>query len=405
MSFFSNSLLFSNTTFDKPGNDARKINQKRAVIRQLYFDFGATIPGLSKSIGLSVPSTTRLIKELIESKIVDETGENTTTGGRKAMVYRLHPQCAYVLVIQLNGETMIVTLHTILDEEVPGFRIVREVKGMQAEKVLHLALNDFFRLHPPSNSIIAVGIAMQGLTNNSAKTNFKYFPENGGNLETIVSNHLQVPVFVENDARAMAVGELVYGKLKGNQNAVFINLANGIGMGIVVGGRVYSGFNGFAGEFGHIQVESSDNLCTCGKFGCLETRVSADAICNRAANELKRGKATLLKMICKDKRVTTDDLVKAALMGDSLSIGLLNEAGLLLGKGLAIVIHLLNPEKIVLGGPLSAAGDFLLPSINQSLMQCAINKIRQETEIVTSALGSDLCLRGMSSLCIQELLG
>ncbi|PKP22770.1 MAG: hypothetical protein CVU06_09175 [Bacteroidetes bacterium HGW-Bacteroidetes-22] len=198
----------------------------------------------------------------------------------------------------------------------------------------------------------------------------------------------------------MTMGEFRFGKAKGKNNILCLNIGAGLGLGMIFDGKIYQGANGFAGEFGHIKIMDDGVQCICGKNGCLETLTSGPALERRIHEELARGAVSSLQS---NMNISYEDVIAAALADDPLSIHLIAECGNWLGRGLATLVHLHNPEMIILGGVFSQTGHLLLDSINQSLNQCAISKIRKEAQIVISGLGDKAALLGAQSIVINHV--
>jgi len=180
-----------------------------------------------------------------------------------------------------------------------------------------------------------------------------------------------------------------------------INLSWGIGLGMIINNKIYRGFKGYAGEFSHIPIFDNDKICSCGKRGCLETQASLITIEDSALEEINNGAFTSLKM--ENGKVEITAVIAEAMKGDSLSIKLLSYAGYQIGRAIAILIHILNPEKIVLSGRASKAGKFLLPPVQQAINDYSIPTITEGTEIIISKMGFDAQLVGSAALAIEHI--
>jgi len=172
-----------------------------------------------------------------------------------------------------------------------------------------------------------------------------------------------------------------------------------------VNGQVYHGHSGFAGEFGHIKVEEDGDLCICGKRGCLETVASGNALVRRVLEEINSGKATkILALVANDvSKITSRIVVEAARQGDQLAIDNLAIIGEYLGKGLATLIHLFNPEAIIIGGNLARADQFIIDPIQQTLNKYTIYDIKKDTSIETSSLHDRSAVKGAMALAMHNI--
>jgi len=213
-------------------------------------------------------------------------------------------------------------------------------------------------------------------------------------------------VLIENDAKARAFAELRFGLAHAKKNVLAIHLDWGIGLGIIVNGKLYKGRDGFAGEFGHLPMVDNGILCKCGKQGCLETIASGTAIVRMAKEGMKAGRSSFLGQLMEEdpNNVEIRKVVQAAVMGDQYSISILANVGHWLGKGLAYLIQIFNPELIILGGRMSEANQFILPPIQQSIQIFCNPELSNEIEIKVSELGSQAGIQGVAALVLERIL-
>jgi predicted NBD/HSP70 family sugar kinase len=202
-----------------------------------------------------------------------------------------------------------------------------------------------------------------------------------------------------------AFGEYIFGAAKGHKNAIVVTWSYGVGLGIIIDGKLYNGASGFAGELSHIQLVEDGNLCICGKRGCLETVASAYVLVREAKKGIAEKKISQLTEQFKNRPegLKPEDVISAAKAGDEFSIYLLHQVGLALGKGLSVTLQLLNPDIIVLGGPISAANQFVLTSIQQSLNKFCLEQIYANTKIVISEIWEHSGLLGVTAMLYQKL--
>ena len=194
---------------------------------------------------------------------------------------------------------------------------------------------------------------------------------------------------VDNDANLGALAELVWGAAKGSSEVAYIKVATGIGAGLISGGHLNRGVNGIAGEIGHTVVSESGPVCRCGNRGCLETLASASAIANLLSDSRR-------------EPITTRRLLELNEAGDAAAKRLIGDAGQAIGLAVANVCNLLNPECVVVGGDLSAAGDTLLEPMRQTVRRIAIPSAVEKLEIVPGVLGERAELLGALALVAQE---
>jgi predicted NBD/HSP70 family sugar kinase len=213
-------------------------------------------------------------------------------------------------------------------------------------------------------------------------------------------------VFIENDAKTRAFAELKFGLARKKQNVLVLNLDWGIGLGIIVNGKLYRGHNSFAGEFGHIPIINNKILCACGKQGCLETVASGTAISRLAMEGIKSGSSTFLNQLidAESGNIEIDQVVKAAALGDQYSVSILVEAGQWLGKGFAYLIQIFNPQLIILGGRMAEAERFILPPIQQAVQIFCNPDLGDNIKMETSKLGVEAGVQGVVAMLLEYVL-
>jgi predicted NBD/HSP70 family sugar kinase len=185
----------------------------------------------------------------------------------------------------------------------------------------------------------------------------------------------------------MTYGEFLQGSVNGEKNIIFVNLSWGVGIGIVIDGKIYEGKSGFAGEFGHINVFNNEILCHCGKKGCLETEVSGSALHREVLKNIANGKTSVLSpKVDSGEEITLGDIIDAINNEDILCIELIEELGQKLGRNIASLINIFNPEIVIIGGSLSAAKDYILQPIKLAVRKYSLNLVYNDTTIACSKL-------------------
>lgn len=218
-------------------------------------------------------------------------------------------------------------------------------------------------------------------------------------LAHMLSEALGVPVALTNDANAAAVGEMTYGAARGMKDFIEITLGTGVGSGIVVGGKVLYGHDGFAGEIGHTIIRRNGRMCGCGRQGCVETYCSATGVARTAREYLEiREDPSLLREIPVDE-VTSKDVYDAAMKGDKLAIEIFESAGTILGEALADAVAYTSPEAIILFGGLTRAGDFIIEPTKRHMEMNLLNIYKNKVKILVSELSeSDAAVLGASAI-------
>ena len=183
-------------------------------------------------------------------------------------------------------------------------------------------------------------------------------------------------------------------------------MGRGVAIGIVIDGKLYYGKNGFAGEFGHIPFFDNETICACGKKGCLETEVSGIAIEEKMVKMIKSGVNTILRdKFDRGEQIHINDIIAAARNDDNLSIELIEEVGEKLGKAVAFLINIFNPETIIVGGNLAAAGDYIMLPLKASTNKYSLNLVYRDTKFRQSKMSENACAWGVAMLIHNKIIG
>jgi len=223
---------------------------------------------------------------------------------------------------------------------------------------------------------------------------------NGFDLRSALRNHLTLPVIIENDANAAAVGEMWQGAARGYHTIVCLTLGTGVGGGIILNGKVWHGANDSAGEIGHAAVEPSGVECKCGSRGCLEVYASATAIVRMTREALATHSSRVLEA---EDDLTAEKIYRAALDGDQVAVEVFKTVGKYLGIGLANVINILNPEVIVIGGGVANAWDMFADEMKRHIRERAFSLPVSELKIVRAKCGDDAGVLGAACLAFSSL--
>ena len=225
-------------------------------------------------------------------------------------------------------------------------------------------------------------------------------------LQTILERETSLPVVVDNDANIAAIGEMWKGAGKGAKNLICVTLGTGVGGGIIVNGEVVNGVNGAGGEIGHItSVPKDGSPCNCGKSGCLETVASATGVVRLAMEELaSTNETSILRDYYDGQPLSAKRVFDAANKGDELANRVIGEVAYHLGLALANLANGLNPEKIVIGGGVSKAGDTLLKPLKEEFIQFAFPKVAHGVKIVIATLGNNAGVIGGAWLAKEKLI-
>ena len=201
----------------------------------------------------------------------------------------------------------------------------------------------------------------------------------------------------------MTFGEYMKGCVKGEKDILFVNLSWGLGLGIVIDGNLYKGKSGFSGEFGHMPAFDNEIICHCGKKGCLETEASGKAFIRIVSERIKNGETSILPD-SGNEEYSLEELIDATNREDPLCLDVLEGIGQKLGKAIATLINIFNPELVVIGGTMSQTGNFLMHSINTSILKYSLNLVNKDTKICISKLKDRAGVIGACMLARKSVL-
>ncbi|MBM6837915.1 ROK family protein, partial [Clostridium saudiense] len=214
----------------------------------------------------------------------------------------------------------------------------------------------------------------------------------------------EYPVFLDNDVRAIALGESLFGAAKRIDNFVAINISNGIGAGIIIDNKPYYGVDYSAGEIGHMVVEQDGSLCNCGNYGCLESVASNKSVERKVIRSIKQGVSTLLTNEVEDiEKISIRDISIAASKGDELSISVLKETARYIGVGISGLVNILNPKLIVLVGDIFEQDKIMIKTLSEVVKKRGLRISTENVKIVKSDLGENAAVIGAATLVIQEV--
>jgi glucokinase-like ROK family protein len=384
---------------------------KRLIINQLDKVGKTTITELSKELNISVPKITSLVNELIEDGLIKDNGKFDSTGGRRASVYGLVSDAGFFVGVDIKHYYINLGLldfkkHLVTSKEKVSFKLENTPESFDA---LLLIIKTFINELSPAfvkDKILGLGVNLSGRINNTTGYSYSYFHFNEEPLSVIIQKELGIQTFIENDSRAMAYGEFCNGDSKDARNVLFVNMDYGIGLGILIDGKLYYGKSGFGGEFGHIPLFDNEILCHCGKKGCLETEASGLALIRKFKVKIQQGSTSSVMKKKKDLNdINLLDIILAAKNEDTLCIELLSEIGEKMGKGIAILINIFNPELLILGGTLSETGDYLRLPIRSAINKYSLSLVNTDTQLKLSKLGEKAGLFGACLIARNKVLG
>ncbi|WP_342429478.1 ROK family transcriptional regulator [Neobacillus sp. FSL H8-0543] len=353
---------------------------------------------IAKETRLTPPTVSSIVKELMEQELVRESTLGHSSGGRKPTMLHINTDTFFVIGLDAGPETVEGVLTDLTGEILHRTSSLIE-KPITNEQFISILKENIYTILKLSqidhDKIIGIGIAMHGVVDIKSGTSLVAPILNLSNIpiKDELEEEFNLTVKVENDARAMALGESWFGGHGDVDSMVAVNIGRGVGAGIVINGRLYHGAQGIAGEFGHMTIDINGELCECGNLGCLQTFVSGSAIAERAAKQIKDN----------GSGVTGKEVFELAQNGNQSYIDLLHETGKIIGIGLTNLIHLINPSEIVLGGGVMKSEELIMPAILETIKQRVLTTEARQTKVGVTGLGDEATLLGAVSLLLVEL--
>lgn len=365
---------------------------KDAILRHCIYEGNQMIPQMAASLGYSVPTVAKYVGELLSEKFFIECGKMDSHRGRKPIIYGVNPEACYFVGVDIARFAINIGLMNIVGEMVCESTIDDfhfENTPATLDRVHHCVVEFLAQSGVEVERVGLVNINISGRVNSSTGESYSIFnfEENDEPLAAILSEKIGLPVRIENDSRAMTYGDLSMGNARNYRNALFVNASWGLGLGIIVGGELYYGRHGYSGEIGHINVYDNEIMCHCGKKGCLETEVSGFAIHRKLLERIRQGQTSVLSpRVTSGQPITTLDIVRAATRNeDPLCIELIEQTGAELGRQLANLINIFNPEAVIVGGTLALADEYFVNPIRSAIRRYSLKLMCKDVEVVVSA--------------------
>ncbi len=388
--------------------DGKNVDIKKQILALCLSD-DWSIAELSKELRCSIPTITKVVGELIDEKLLEDMGKLGTSGGRRPSIYGLNPHAGYLAGVDVGRKMVSVAITDFkgklvyFQEDLP---FVLENNEASFTQLCNLVKDQIRKSGVDYAEIITCGVNLSGRVNSGSGYSLTYMVGEYKPLTEMLEAQLGMHVTIENDSRAMTYAEYLTSCNNGEKNMIFVNVSWGLGMGMILDGKLYFGRSGFSGELGHTPVLNNDVICKCGKVGCLETGASASAMHRILTEKMREGRNSLLmEKVKKGQDFTIEDIVAAARNEDVLVIETIEEVGRTLGKAIAGLINLFNPELVIIGGRLSETRDYLMLPIKSSINKHSLNFVNQDTTFRFSKLGNKAGALGACLLSRSKLIG
>ncbi|MGV3685887.1 MAG: ROK family protein [Daejeonella sp.] len=389
--------------------ERRKYLQKVRLVKLLHAQGAKSNADIYRLLNISSPTSIILLNELLSEGLIEKKGKGRSVGGRKPELYCLKDNSFFVLSIGMERFKTEIALFDNNNNNITAVRSfpLRMTKDKSAISQLHQYADDVIRSSGiDTNRLVGIGISMPGLVDATSGKNYTFlFSRNDSKtLQGTLEELFQKPVYIENDVKTNALAEFRFGLASGRKNVLVLLMDWGLGLGIIMDGKLQSGTSGFAGEIGHIPFVDEGEYCFCGKRGCLETVASGMAIARMAKQGVYYGESSLINVIPDEEveQIEPQAIIDAANKGDQYAINILAEVGHNLGKGISTLIQLFNPELIILSGKIAEAKQYITIPIKHAVNIYCSTRIRENTHIALSNLGNVGGLQVSASIVLEK---
>ncbi len=387
---------------------ARDINRLE-VLKVIQAEKLLSRSELAEAVSVSRTTVSGIVSELLRVGLLEEVGEGESTGGRRPIKLCYHPESRKAVGVVLFSERIQAVLTDMEGEPIKYLEIPLE--GNTPDAMLEAMCKAAGQLIDgvPCSEVLGIGIGAPGVVNlQSGEIEIsvsKGWLEKTVPVKEYLEEKLHFPVYVANRSRVAALGEQRVGGGRAVSDLIYIFLGQGIVAGIMLDGNLYLGSDYGAGEIGHISVDPQGPLCNCGNRGCLEIYASEEGILAKARAVARENTTSLLQLSVDGRleKLSIELVIDAVRSGDPLARGVFSEVGSRLGLAVASLVNLLNPEMVVIGGPIGAsAGDLLLEPVIREAQLRSLPRSFRKTKIVTGTLGTRAIAIGAAVLAIDH---
>lgn len=362
---------------------------------------------IARLTGLTQPTVTNITNKLMESNLIMEYMMGESSGGRRPVLLKINPEALNVIVIHISSNKLFAYL---TDGDINVIKHdTAKIKNLNKEQIIDM-MNEYIEKYQneAKAQLPGIGVVVHGPV--KAREGISIFAPNIGwknvPIKFIVEDKFHIPTFVENDVRAMTLGEFYYGAARDVNNMVFIKVGYGVGSGIIMDGRLYRGVGDSAGEIGHTTIDVGGPQCGCGNYGCLEAMASENALVKTMVKSIKEGRDSMVLDLAGGnlEDVTPEIIYEAAASGDILASRILRQIARYLGIAVANAINTFNPELIVIGGGITRAKAFIEETMMETVKCRALESCFQDVRISFSTMGDEATLKGAADMVMAEVL-
>jgi glucokinase-like ROK family protein len=368
---------------------------------------------LKKETGITLPVVSRLVEQLKKNKLVVEVDSfEQTQAGRPPSFIKINGNAGYILGVDLDRVYTNFVLINLEQKIILSYDVKKAFLEndpsilIELEKEIHGVLK---KAKVKWDMLLGIGFSIPGIVNGRKGISETYLNFGEKPLQETLKDHLKKPVYIEHDVKAMALGEIWFGSAKGKKNVLCLKIDWGLGLGIIINGKIYYGNDSHSGELGHLSVLNNNNnnvdVCYCGKRDCLETVASGRAIIKKVKEKLSQGNNSLILEIVDDiNEVDSRIIIDAANNGDQFVLEILEEMAQHIGYAAGSLINIFNPECIVLGGYIGSAAPVIFTDlVRMNSLKKSLNQLNKKVEFIRSSLGVTAGALGVATLAAKDL--
>ena len=400
------------TTHHSTGDQAlvRKLNTA-IILDSLRLNAPLSRAEISTRTRLNRSTVSSIVTGLIRDGLVREIEFQKDKLGRPGMLMELSPDGACAIGVEIGVDFISIMLADFVAKPIWRSRVAIDPAIGQAAHIKRagdLIQEALTRAAKAGLRPLGIGVGVPGMVD-VPKGDLVYAPNltwHHVQLRQLLMKRFKMPVFIENDANAAALGEYYFGVAREAKNFIYLSVGVGLGGGIVLGGKLFRGMNGYAGEIGHMALDPNGSLCGCGRRGCWESLVSPRALVQSVQTVLQNGSESLIRELAGNdlNNITLDQIIQAALADDCVALDALKDVSRWLGVGIANLVNIFNPELVVLGGALTRAKSIVIPVIEATVRESALGQPRETLRIAISAHQSEACIVGAAAIVLDDIL-
>ncbi|TRZ85698.1 ROK family transcriptional regulator [bacterium] len=391
----------------KANSQQAKVHNRLLILRTIYNNVKISRADIARVTSLNRATVSDAVTELMKDGVVAEVGIGSSVAGKPPILLSMVDDARYLIGVDLAESEFRGAVINLRGKII--HRLNLAINGRDGDAALASVYGLLDKLIPLAEGpILGIGIGTPGLINtrqrvvrNAVNLDWHDLP-----LGDLLDERYKMPVHIANDSQAAALAEFTFGASKNISNLIVINIGRGTGAGIVLNRQLYYGDSFGAGEFGHVAIVENGERCRCGHYGCLETVTSSQAIVRSARAIAKNDlHSKLYRLVASPEEINIDIVSQAFAEGDEAIRTLITEVGRYLGFAAAILVGILNVNRIVIAGRVARFGQALLEPIKQEIKRRSLPGLADETVVEITTLGPDIVILGAAALLLNHELG